>query len=427
MLSEKLCKELDALALVAVKQNYQLNSMTLYNVYAAQSSQVKEHTELPEMEEYLSQKGILIVSDGVDVDEEASDGIIPDDGIAIRPFDPSKIDISLQNITMDNLLKRIRNDEVELNTEFQRKAGLWSTQQKSRLIESLLLKIPLPAFYFDAQSEDHWLIIDGLQRITAFKEFIIDKTLALEGLEFFGDFNKLHYSDLPRSFQRRIEETNLVVYTVRRGTPDNVKYNVFKRINTGGLELTPQEIRHALFQGQATQLLLELSRSKEFIETTCGSIRTDRMLDQEFVLRFIAVCFYGIDKYTGIPDDFLNDAMKEINQMNLVQIEKIKSSFDRVMVLARQIFGRHAFRKMGQDGNRRPINKAVFEVWCKALFDLSEHEAKCAIKYRETLCQEFIKLCGTDYFSNLLRASDRKSYGNRFREIHLIVGRFTQC
>ena len=296
MLPEKLCKELDALALVAVKQNYQLNSMTLYNVYAAQSSQVKEHTELPEMEEYLSQKGILIVSDGVDVDEEASDETIPNDGIAIRPFDPSKIDISLQNITMDNLLKRIRNNEVELNTEFQRKAGLWSTQQKSRLIESLLLKIPLPAFYFDAQSEDRWLIIDGLQRITAFKEFMIDNTLALEGLEFFCDFNKLHYSDLPRSFQRRIEETNLVVYTVRRGTPDNVKYNVFKRINTGGLELTPQEIRHALFQGQATQLLLELSRSKEFIETTCGSIRTDRMLDQEFVLRFIAVCFYGIDK-----------------------------------------------------------------------------------------------------------------------------------
>ena len=427
MLPEKLCKELDALALVAVKQNYQLNSMTLYNVYAAQSSQVKEHTELPEMEEYLSQKGILIVSDGVDVDEEASDETIPNDGIAIRPFDPSKIDISLQNITMDNLLKRIRNNEVELNTEFQRKAGLWSTQQKSRLIESLLLKIPLPAFYFDAQSEDRWLIIDGLQRITAFKEFMIDNTLALEGLEFFCDFNKLHYSDLPRSFQRRIEETNLVVYTVRRGTPDNVKYNVFKRINTGGLELTPQEIRHALFQGQATQLLLELSRSKEFIETTCGSIRTDRMLDQEFVLRFIAVCFYGIDKYAGIPDDFLNDAMKEINQMNLVQVEKIKSCFDRVMVLARQIFGRHTFRKMGQNGNRRPINKAVFEVWCKALFDLSEHEAKCAIKYREALCQEFIKLCGIDYFANLLRASDRKSYGNRFREVHLIVRRFTQC
>lgn len=328
---------------------------------------------------------------------------------------------------MDNLLKRIRNDEVELNTEFQRKAGLWSTQQKSRLIESLLLKIPLPAFYFDAQSEDRWLIIDGLQRITTFKEFMIDNTLALEGLEFFCDFNKLHYSDLPRSFQRRIEETNLVVYTVRRGTPDNVKYNVFKRINTGGLELTPQEIRHALFQGQATQLLLELSRSKEFIETTCGSIRTDRMLDQEFVLRFIAVCFYGIDKYAGIPDDFLNNAMKEINQMTVARVEKIKSCFDQVMVLARQIFGRHAFRKMGQDGNRRPINKAVFEVWCKALFDLSEHEAKCAVKYREELCQEFIQLCETNYFANLLRASDRKSYGNRFQEIHLIVRRFTQC
>lgn len=422
MLPEKLRKELDELALVATKQNYQLNSMTLYNIYAAQSSQIKDDTELPEMEEYLAQKGIVIISDGVDVDDGISESRID-----IQPFDPSKIDISLQNVTMDNLIKRIRNDEIELNTEFQRKAGLWSTQQKSRLIESLLLKIPLPAFYFDAQSEDHWLIIDGLQRITAFREFIIDKSLALEGLEFFLDFNGLHYLDLPRSFQRRIEETNFVVYTVRRGTPDNVKYNVFKRINTGGLELTPQEIRHALFQGQATKLLSELSRSTKFLEATCRSIRTDRMLDQEFVLRFIAVCFYGIDRYAGIPDDFLNDAMREVNHWDAPQIQEARSCFEQVMILAQEIFGRYAFRKMGEDGNRRPINKAVFEVWCKALFDLSAAEAARAVERRDVLCHAFIKLCGTDRFANLLRASDRKSYWSRFQEIDSILKEVVLC
>lgn len=422
MLPEKLRRDLDDLASIAVKQNYRMNSMTLYNFYAAQSSQVRDSIELPEMEDYLAQKGILIVSDGVDIDAETDDGRID-----IQPFDPGKIDISLQNITMDNLIKRIQNDEIDLNTAFQRKAGLWSTRQKSRLIESLLLKIPLPAFYFDAQSEDHWLIIDGLQRITAFKEFMISEKLALEGLEFFKDFNGIRYSQLPRPFQRRIEETNLVAYTVRRGTPDNVKYNVFKRINTGGLELEPQEIRHALFQGRAPGLLLELSRLPEFTEATCGSIRTDRMLDQEFVLRFIAVCFYGIDNYTGIPDDFLNDAMKEINRMNEDQIAEIKCRFKQVMTLARQIFDRYAFRKMGADGKRRPINKAIYEIWCKALFDLSEQEARRAAAHWSEIRREFINLCETAYFANLLRASDRKSYYNRFREVHTIVRGAAQC
>ena len=422
MLPEKLQQELDGMVLVASKQNYQLNSMTLYNYYAAQSSGVKAEIELSEMEDYLAQKNVQIVSDGVDIDEEPNDG-----EITIHPFDPSKIDISLQNITIDGLVKRIRNKEINLNTKFQRKAGLWSRQQKSRLIESLLLKIPLPAFYFDAQSEDNWLIIDGLQRITAFKEFMVneDAPLLLDGLEFFCDFNGLRYPQLPRPFQRRIEETNLVVYTVRRGTPDNVKYNVFKRINTGGLELTPQEIRHALFQGKATDLLFDLSRSDTFIKTTAGSIRTDRMLDQEFVLRFIAVCFYGIDKYSGISDDFLNDAMKEINWMDTAQIEKIRLRFDEVMVLAEKIFGRHAFRKMGADGNRRPINKAVFEIWCKAIFDLSGQETTCVVSHREEICREFTAVCERDgYFANLLRASDRNSYKRRFQKAESILEKF---
>lgn len=422
MLTEKLREELDSLVSVAIKQNYRLNSMSLYNIYAAQPSSLKDDSILSEMENYLVQKGIIIISDGVDIDDE-----LPSSGINIQPFDPSKIDIALQNITMDNLIKRIENDEIDLNTAFQRKAGLWNIQQKSRLIESLLLKIPLPAFYFDAQAEDQWLIIDGLQRITTFKQFVVDKTLKLEGLEFFVDFNGSYYGDLPRSLQRRIEETNLVAYTVRRGTPDNVKYNVFKRINTGGLELTPQEIRHALFHGQSTSLLAELSQSEIFKQATCHSIRTDRMLDQEFVLRFIAVCFYGTEKYAGVPDDFLNDAMREINTMDKNQLCDIKNRFEKIIGLAYSIFGEHSFRKMGRDGRRRPINKAIFEVWCKALFDLSEPEINRLCEQKLCLCHKFIDLCDGDFFPSLLRASDKKSYLSRFQEVKRIVQEVIQC
>ena len=120
MLPDKLCKELDDLAAMAAIHNYQLNSMTLYNIHAAQSSQIKDQVELSEMEEYLAKKDIQIVSDGVEVDEEISN---VDVSHSVRPFDPSKIDVAFQNTTMDSLIKRIKNSESELNTDFQRKAG----------------------------------------------------------------------------------------------------------------------------------------------------------------------------------------------------------------------------------------------------------------------------------------------------------------
>ena len=162
-----------------------------------------------------------------------------------EPFDPKQIDIQVQQTTMDNLIKRLRHDEIDLNPDFQRSANLWKNEIKCRLIESLLIKLPIPAFYFDATIDEKWLVVDGLQRLSTIKKFVIDKDLKLKKLEFVKELETKSYDDLPRAYQRRLDEAPVTLYLIKPGTPKNVKYSLFYRINTGGLTLNPQEIRHS--------------------------------------------------------------------------------------------------------------------------------------------------------------------------------------
>lgn len=410
MLSEKIIEYLDGLVKIAEGQDYKIESITFYNTFAEIPEKEKNPDTLLEMEEYLSGKNIEILSDGIEL--EPKDIAVSLDE-KIQPFDPTKINITMNPMALESLVKRLKNKEINLNTDFQRKGGLWDITKKSQLIESLLLKIPLPAFYFDASDDGDWLIIDGLQRITAINEFIVQKTLKLEGLEFFKDLNKLGYDDLPRQFVRRIDESSLITFTVNEGTPVNVKYNIFKRLNTGGLELTPQEIRHALYQGRATVLLKNLSASKEFLKVTCHSIKTDRMLDQEFVLRFMAVCYYGIENYDGSPEDFLNNTMDYINQQKSEKIEGMRIKFAEIMNVIYEIFGNYAFRKMASDGRRRPINKAIYEMWCKTIFDLNDMQRGKLKNKSVKLRTDFIHLCEKNDFQVYVKASDKNSYNKR--------------
>ncbi len=418
MLSDKIIGYLDDLVKTAEKQDYKIESITFYNTYAEVPEKEKNEDTFLEMQEYLSGKNIEILSDGIEL--EAEDTVVSLDE-RIQPFDPTKISIIMAPMALDSLVRRLKNREIDLNTEFQRKGGLWNDVKKSQLIESFLLRIPLPAFYFDASDEDNWLIIDGLQRITAINEFVVEKTLKLEGMEFFNDLNGLGYDELPRQFSRRIDESTIITYSVKEGTPINVKYNIFKRLNTGGLELTPQEIRHALYQGPAVSFLKKLASSEAFLTATCHSIKTERMLDQEFVLRFVAVCYYGTDKYEGISENYLNETMDYINHQKREIIDSMEEEFSSIMTIMYHIFGNAAFRKMASDGRRRPINKAIFEMWCRAIFELDETQRNKIVKKKQEIQKQYVVLCETNDFQIFVKSSDKYSYNKRMAQIKLLI------
>ena len=324
-----------------------------------------------------------------------------------RPFDPSKIDITMKILTLNALLKRIKNEEIEFDTSFQRKAGLWNKRQKSQLIESIFLRIPLPAFYFDDSNEKRWLIIDGLQRVTTLKEFVIEKTLILQELEFFPELNGCDYDKLPRTFQRRIDETVINIYLVNPSTPENVKFDIFKRINTASLALKPQEIRNALFQGQGTVFLQQCAKMECFIRATGGSIKSERMLDREFVLRYVAFCYLDLELYYGNIDEFLNEGMKYLNYIDKKTLNEIGNDFQRVMEIMYSLMGKYAFRKICRDRRKRPINKAIFESWCYVIRNLSGQEAEFLIKEKERVQEEYMRLCESPNYMYLLKAPNK--------------------
>jgi len=246
----------------------------------------------------------------------------------VEPFDPTLIRVDTKPTIIDSILKRIRHNEINLQPDFQRKGGIWTDKAQSRLIESILVRIPLPAFYMDATSDDEWLVVDGLQRLHTLDRFVIKNELKLKNLEFLTELNGKTYDDLSRNLQRRIEETTLIVYLIEKGTPSNVKYNIFKRINTGGLPLSQQEIRHALNPGVVNKLLLNLSKSSEFKRATNYSIRDRRMADQEFVLRYLAFTIQSYNKYKSIGDldSFLNEALVLLNDSSKQKTFKINKT-----------------------------------------------------------------------------------------------------
>ncbi len=404
-------EDLEKLYKIALEQNNCINSNIVYMTMKITDENYNE------IMEYFSERGITMLQDDVEPDTTA----YACEGEKIRPFDPSKIDITMKPLTLDSLLKRIQKGEIEFDSSFQRKAGLWDKKQKSQLIESIFLRIPLPAFYFDASDEDKWLVIDGLQRVTTLKQFVVDKTLKLQEMEFFPELNGCAYEHLPRAFQRRIDETVINVYLVNPSTPDNVKYNIFKRINTGGLALESQEIRNALFQGKATQFLQKCAETSWFVNATGGSVRSERMLDREFVLRFVAFCYLDLGQYSGNIDDFLNLGMKYLNRAHDNDLIIIEKEFYRVMNNMYRLMGRNTFRKICYDGRRRPVNKVIFESWCYVMKNMSQDDAEKLIVRKNEVQKKYMDLCESAEYLYLLKAPDKKAVVARIDYIYSLL------
>ena len=318
------------------------------------------------------------------------------------PYCPSDINIDTHPMNVGDLIEMISAGWINFDTEYQRLRNLWTEVQQSRLIESILLGLRLPAFYFEEVSRRKWNIIDGLQRCCAIQNFCVNKTLRLSGLEFLGkEFSGKGYDDLPFEICRDLRMLPITVNILQKGTPSDVKYILFKRLNTGGMTLTPQDIRTALFP-DVLPVLREMAESQEFLRVTRNKIPTKRQEDKDFVSRFIAFYLLGYQAYKSNMDidTFVNESMQTLrNKIHSKIVNVMKNDFVRSLLMAEKIFGNDAFRKRyRRDDPLKPLNKAYFEVLTTTFAKLNTDDETCLISRKELLKDNLIHLMNDDTF-----------------------------
>lgn len=307
-----------------------------------------------------------------------------------NPYNPKLIRVDTKTFSIGQINQMILDKEIDLSPDFQRGFVWTDITRKSRLIESLLLRIPLPVFYFAQDEEGLFQVVDGVQRLTVIKSFL-NNEFKLKNLEYLSECEGKWYKNpsfskeqsLSGMYARRIEQTQLYINIIDPQTPAKVKYDIFKRINTGGKALNRQEIRNCLSNSRTREFLHSLAGSDEFLKATRGSVSPVRMADEELILRFIA--FYLIDterstvkEYRGGMDELLDETVNILNSSDLMLLKNVRGGFTNAMVNAYKLFGNEAFRKS------RYINKALFlglsRVLCWYRPDQMEHVDRQALK-----------------------------------------------
>lgn len=341
------------------------------------------------------------------------------------PYNPSDVDIRQQKFSIGHIMNMITDSEIELwrEEDYQRKSNQWNREQKSRLIESLIMRIPLPIFYFDG-SERPWKIIDGLHRLTTLYTYMKGVSFQLEKLEYLTELNDKTFFELPFKYRRVIEESTIEAYVINPGTPDKVKLNIFQRINTGGSSLSRQEIRNAYYRGKPSDFINQLSTASTFLEATRCRISLKKMKDKEAVLRFFSFYMY-LNRYEPPMEKFLDSAMDSIYEIEDSILSEVEDKFKRSLITSISLFQENAFYTLDIKGKRESssINIALFESWTVNLSKLSQRQHDYLVSKRAELVDRFINhLQFADFYKSISSSTaSKKAVTMRFETIKNLI------
>lgn len=340
-----------------------------------------------------------------------------------------QIKIERDQYSIYELKRKFDKGKILMDPSFQRNF-VWKPKQKSELIESVIMGIPLPLIYLAEDKRGDLVVVDGRQRLTTFFDFLSNK-FRINHLKILKKLNGKNFKDLEDDFPEyafAVEDYQLIIEVIKYPTPDRVRFDVFDRVNRGGTILNKQEMRNALYQGKSTELLAKITTSDAFQNATGNCVSNERMKDSYIVLRAIAflLLFDGklVDNngnkvtYKSDMEDLLGKTMDYLNGLTDTELSNIKQEFSNIMDNIYSDFGDNAFRMSSTLNQKKPINMTLFETIVYLYHLLGDKwKPNCAV-------DAITNLKSDTSFVKLLKSSidSKKGVENRFQRMIDLYG-----
>lgn len=309
--------------------------------------------------------------------------------------------------TIETIDSQIKKGNIDLQPGFQRRAA-WDDVRKSRLIESVIVGMPVPNIVL-AENKEHrgrFIVIDGKQRLLSINEFIRG-SYSLSGLDMRGDLNNKTYADLPDADKEYLDNSTIRATVIKNWGDEDFLYAIFFRLNSGSLPLSPQELRKALIGGKLLESIEGYLIGSNSFHQSFGDSLDKRMRDSELVLRFIAYD-RALTEYRGDFKRFLDDATRFYELEWDMRHAEVSGQFDRLdaaLATSREIFGRDSFKKWLGGKYERVINRAIFD--CITRFFAEPDIAKAAVDRKDAVITQFQELCLTPEFKDAVEKTPK--------------------
>lgn len=351
------------------------------------------------MEKYKDLQPIDAVGDIVDLDIRYDDDSDMDSKIPYEiPQEVRKITTQAYDKSVSDIIRMIDEKEIRLDPDYQRNY-VWDNKKASMLVESIVLNVPIPVIYVNQEKDDTWSVIDGLQRLYSLKRFF-DGKFKLSGLEILSELNRQDINTLNPKALRILRNGLLRVIMITHNSNEEIKYDVFMRLNTGSVHLTEQELRNCLYRGSLNKLLKEMSLN-EMWQTLLGlKAPHKRMADRELALRFLCISqgwdagTQELSGYKGRMKSFLNSFMgthKNIDNKTYIEWKQI---FDDTVTKVFEIYGVDAFKRSGKGGIReKSINRALMDI---IMLSSSQHSLAELMDKKEQINERLYELILSD-------------------------------
>lgn len=353
------------------------------------------------------------------IGQEQIEGLGEVQGEFWRDYPIDDLLIRHESRTVHDVLRRIARGRFVMNPDFQRDF-VWDESKQSKLIESIIMRIPLPVLYLAEDEEGRMIIVDGLQRLSTFKRFV-DNDLKLK----LPDRPNLHgkrFKDLAPKLQNRVEDCNLILYVIDQKVPEQARLDIFDRVNSG-VPLTRQQMRNSLYTGEATRFLKAEANTELFLEATGRSLKVSTMRDREFVNRFCAFQILDLAEYRDM-DQFLAAGLQSMNRDPRL-LERLSLDFRNSLSNNLHLFGKHAFRKhKGKHGSRSVLNASLWDVMSTGL---SRYDQPIVTYYAASLRAAFYRLMDDEEFVGAITygPNDPKKVNYRFAAVRTVFGEVT--